>query len=138
MQVAAVFAAVGLFLVFAGIRSRRAGSAFAGRAQRAPGVVTGLHSRVATRSSTGTTLFPVVRFTLPDGRVVEAESSIGSTPPAAREGDSVTVLYDPDEPTVVLLERQVGTGRVVSGCVTAFGAAFAVLGVLVAVAALVI
>jgi hypothetical protein len=42
-------------------------------------------------------LYPVVRFTTADGRTVQFVSSSGSSSPPA-VGDSVDVLYDPDDP----------------------------------------
>jgi Protein of unknown function (DUF3592) len=41
---------------------------------------------------------PVVRFTTAEGRAVEFVSSLGSSPPSHSKGDSVEVLYDPDDP----------------------------------------
>ena len=42
---------------------------------------------------------PIVRFTLADGYHVEHKSSSGSNPPLFKIGDSVELLYLPEEPS---------------------------------------
>ena len=42
--------------------------------------------------------FPVVEFTLPDGRVIRARTHTGRNPAPAKTGETVTVLYDPLRP----------------------------------------
>lgn len=65
--------------------------------QSAPGRVVDL---VGKRDSEGDELFyPTVEFTLPDGTVQTVEIPEGTRPAAHAEGDAVTVLYDPDDPT---------------------------------------
>lgn len=46
---------------------------------------------------------PVVAFTGPNGPV-EFQSSVGSSPPAFRVGEVVTVLFDPARPTEAQLD----------------------------------
>jgi hypothetical protein len=70
--------------------------------------------------------FPVLRFSLPDGRTVETQSSWGTNPPAAKPGAQVTVLYDPADPTSASLPAG-GSSAVVSGVIIGLG------GILVAV-----
>jgi hypothetical protein len=41
----------------------------------------------------GSTYYPVVRFSTPEGASVEFRDAMGSSPPAYREGDPVNVLY---------------------------------------------
>ncbi|MDB6090552.1 MAG: hypothetical protein JWN85_3336 [Gammaproteobacteria bacterium] len=41
----------------------------------------------------GATYYPVVEFTVQDGATVQFRDSMGSNPPAYREGDVVRVLY---------------------------------------------
>jgi Protein of unknown function (DUF3592) len=55
---------------------------------------------VRTRDRDDTTyLFaPVVEFRTVDGRSIEFESAVRSYPPAYRTGQTVSVVYDPDEP----------------------------------------
>lgn len=48
---------------------------------------------------------PVVRFTLPDGEVVEARTLYGSDPAPSRPGRQELVRYDPSDPTRVALAR---------------------------------
>lgn len=54
--------------------------------------------RVRDMDNTGYLFAPVVRFETLAGTSVEFESSLRSNPPAYRKGQSVSVLYDPDEP----------------------------------------
>lgn len=67
-----------------------------------------------------------LRFSLPDGRTVETQSSWGTNPPAAKPGAQVTVLYDLSDPTSASLPAG-GTSAVVSGVIIALG------GILIAV-----
>jgi hypothetical protein len=68
---------------------------FVAGAERATGTVIDLSRET---DSEGTVTFnPVVRFTTADGRTVQFVSSSGSSSPA-EVGDSVDVLYDPDDP----------------------------------------
>ncbi|MEN9206915.1 MAG: DUF3592 domain-containing protein [Gloeomargarita sp. GMQP_bins_120] len=43
--------------------------------------------------------YPVVVYTLPDGRRLEVVARTGSTPPRYRIGQRVEVLYDPQNPS---------------------------------------
>src|SRR3954447_13614491 len=124
-------AAVGVALVVAGVRSQRETTRFTAAARRTTGVVTGLrrHSGGDARPS----VFPVVRFSLPDRRTVEAESRYGAQPPPAREGETVSVLYDPADPTRMQLDHAEGAGRFYSALLVFLGAGLAGLGLLVAV-----
>jgi hypothetical protein len=103
----AVFAGIGAILVVAGILITRANRRFARGAARAPGHITGVRWKpVGPPADTTMTGFPELRFTLPDGRVVETVSRSGTTLQTMREGKAVTVLYDPADPA----QAQVGTG----------------------------
>jgi hypothetical protein len=42
--------------------------------------------------------FPVLRYRTQQGATKEVVSSVGSTPPRYKEGDSVVILYDPAKP----------------------------------------
>ena len=116
----AAFAGIGALLFAIGVAITRSNRAFARRALRAPGQVTGVHS-----SAGGTTAiaYPQLRFALPDGRVVEIAARTGTNFERLREGDAVTVLYDPADPT----KARVDSRRASAGA-TLLGAAFLVLG----------
>ena len=49
-------------------------------------------------SSSGGAYYPIVRFLLRTGETFEFRSSVGSSPPSYRRGESVRVLYDPTAP----------------------------------------
>lgn len=102
-----VAVAAGLLFGMRGRRQRAEAAAFAATAQSATAEVTDLrlrHQRYHRQHNDGFWL-PVVRFTLPDGRVVEAETMTGSAPAPARVGERVEVRYDPDDPRRVNLAR---------------------------------
>ncbi|RCG26789.1 DUF3592 domain-containing protein [Sphaerisporangium album] len=63
-----------------------------------------------------------------NGQYVEAETGVGSSPPSARVGDRVTVLYDPAGPDRIRLEGFWAGGNGV-------GVLFAFLGLVFLVAA---
>src|SRR5687767_13322061 len=69
---------------------------FLASAERADGRVIEL---VARRGDDGTTYAPKVRFTTKDGAQETFTSSSSSNPPSHREGDAVTVLYEPERPS---------------------------------------
>lgn len=48
--------------------------------------------------ATGSRYDPVFQFTTADGRTMEVEDSLGSNPPQFRVGQSINVLYDPNNP----------------------------------------
>ena len=128
------FIAFGLLFTFIGVRGRRQAKAFRARAARANGVVTEVRTRFEDTGpgvDTGNSLryYPVVRFSLPDGRVVDTETP-GAAPSPAKQGAQVTVLYDPGAPTNAVLDSGWSDGTTGSGCITAFGIVFAVLGAL--------
>jgi hypothetical protein len=75
--------------------------------------------------------YPVVRFALPDGRVVEAQTVYGADPAPTRPGRTEPVRYDRDDPTRVMLARGVTQAGMLGWLFTALGAA----GVLVGLAA---
>lgn len=54
--------------------------------------------RVRDSDNTGYLFAPVVRFKTVDGATVEFESSLRSNPPVYHTGQTVAVVYDPDEP----------------------------------------
>jgi hypothetical protein len=120
----AVFAGIGALLVAAGIVVARANRRFDRRALRAPGRVTGVRwdaiGPPANRTMTG---FPELRFTLPDGREVETVARTGTTFEAMKEGEAVTVLYDPADPRQARVDS-----RTAAGGATAVGVGFIATG----------
>jgi hypothetical protein len=54
--------------------------------------------RVRDSDSKGYLYTPLVRFRTWDGNTIEFQSSLRTNPPAYRTGETVTVLYDPNEP----------------------------------------
>jgi hypothetical protein len=76
----------------------------------------------------------VLRFRLPDGRVVETEGRMGTSAVTVRTGQQVTVLYDPAQPTRARVEGPFGGGAALAhGCIGSLGALFAGVGVLLIV-----
>lgn len=73
---------------------------------------------------------PVVRFALPDGRVVEAETMTGSRPAPATEGQQVRVRYDPADPTRVSLAQGLAQKSNLGGLQMALGIGISVLGLM--------
>jgi len=123
----AVFAGIGAILFAAGVLVTRANRRFVRGAARAPGHITGIRwDAIGPQGHVTMTGFPELRFTLPDGRVVETVSQSGTTLQAMREGEAVTVLYDPADPTTA----QVGTGArtVVGVALIAIGGIAVLLG----------
>lgn len=124
---------VGAIFVVLGLRSASALRRFRRTAQRAPGIVLDLMlDSAGAPGNTSFLYFPVVRFWLPDRRVVDFRSPQGSTPAAVRKGQQVTVLYDPVDPTNARLEG-VLAGGCLSSVLVVFGAAFVLLAVAIAV-----
>jgi hypothetical protein len=104
---AAVAAAAGVYFLTWGARGRRTATAFQRTAVGATAEVTELRLRHQShnREHDDGYWVPVVRFALPDGRVVETETLVGSMPAPARVGETVEVRYDPDDPRRVDLRH---------------------------------
>jgi hypothetical protein len=96
------FILFGLVFVLIGSLASARDRAYRRRAERVPGVVIDLrgHWTSGSGSQTGgyTAYHPVLEFRLLDGRPARVESFRGTNPPKVRPGQSVTVLYDPDDP----------------------------------------
>ncbi len=71
--------------------------------------------------------YPVVRFRTADGREVETQTMMGTSFKRVREGEPVTVLYDPKDPTHAQLERSGGLVIVLGVAQCLFGAGFCVM-----------
>jgi hypothetical protein len=118
----AAFVGVGLVLLAVGVLMARSHRRFTRRARRAPGVVTGVRwDAVGPPAQTTMTGLPELRFTLPDGRVVETVARTGTTLDAMKEGKPVTVLYDPEDPA---------KAQIVSGGLAVMSGAFIGIGVI--------
>src|SRR3954469_3415152 len=101
----AAFLVLGAALIVAAARMRRGDRRFGRTAARATGTVVGVRWRGGDTPSA----VPVVRFTLPDGRAIEAQSGYGART-APPEGSTVDVLYDPNDPTRFELPGARATG----------------------------
>jgi hypothetical protein len=120
----AVFAGLGALLFALGVAITRANRGFDRRAVRAPGQVTGVRwEAIGTPADRTMTGFPELRFTLPDGREVQTVARTGTTFDTMREGEAVTVLYDPADPGQARVD-----GRSAAAGSTLVGAAFIVIG----------
>jgi hypothetical protein len=119
-------ALLGLGLIWAAVSIRRGDRRFARRARQATGTVIGARWR-GGGGQTAPNAFPVVRFSLPDGRTIEAQSSYGRRT-AVPEGATVSVLYDPADPTRIELEGSRATGTFLAVLLGLIGAGFLGLG----------
>ena len=144
-----LFALGGVLACAAGIWTLVAGWRFSRRAHQAEGVVTGVveyrggggHSAWSGgtwvdgtwtgggsgRSVPRSIYYPVVRFRAADGREVETRAMVGTSFKRVREGDPVTVLYDPKDPTRAQLERSRGLVIVLGVAQCLLGAGFCVI-----------
>jgi Protein of unknown function (DUF3592) len=114
---------VGAGLTWAGIRVLRRTRDFERIAWRASGVVTEV--RWLWREGTNRRYaYPVVRFPLPDGRVVHTESDVGSSPSPVSAGDRVDVLYDPVDPTRARVASTTITSTILSVMLIFIGGGF--------------
>jgi len=116
----------GIGLVVLSAYLQRSTTAFLAKAMRANGVVVEL---AVNHSGTGNsyTYSPVVDFEV-DGQTYKFKDSVGSNPPGYRRGDSVAVLYDPDQPRHARIDRG-KWNRLVPVLVGAFGALLCSLGI---------
>jgi hypothetical protein len=122
------FLIFGAALIVAAARMRRGDRRFAQAAERARGTVVGVRWRGGNHTPSA---FPVVRYTLPDGRTVEAQSSYGARR-AVPEGTAVDVLYDPANPQRIELAGSGATGTFLAVLLGFMGAGFLGLGAILA------
>ncbi|MFG1874372.1 DUF3592 domain-containing protein [Sphaerisporangium sp. NPDC049003] len=92
-------------------------------AHRVPGQVVRLRP---SHSSEGTVYYPTIRFTTADGRPVEVEGNVGSSPPIAPVGAEVPVLYDPARPDRMRVDTMLG-GNLIGMVFAGTGAVFLVV-----------
>lgn len=135
MIVPLLFTVGGLVFARMGIRILRSARRFEAVAVRSHGTVTDLRFRSVGRQVGGGTWYPVLRFDTADGRHIETEGLYGRSPPPAKRGDEVTVLYDPADPTKAALEGKLGGGPLGTIFVV-LGLFLAALGVTIGVVAL--
>jgi hypothetical protein len=114
---------VGAGLTWGGIWFLRRTRRFERVAWRAPGVVTEVRWHWREEFSERYA-YPVVRFPLPDGRVVHTESDVGSSPSPVRAGDRVDVLYDPADPTRARVSSTTVTSTILSVMLIFIGGGF--------------
>lgn len=112
-----------LMLVISGIATVNT-SLTLSREKSAPGVVLQLIER--QDSSGNVFYYPVVEYTLPDGKLTRATISEGSWPASYYQGQQVTVRYSPERPLVARIQSTSGTLgmwtlSIITGCL---GAAF--------------
>jgi hypothetical protein len=127
------FVLIGGAMVAFALRAKRARARWEASASRAPGEVTDLRWQSVGHAGDRTPLaFPVLRFSLPDGRTVETQSTWGTNPPPAKPGAQVTVLYDPADPTRASVPAG-GTASIVSWVIVALGGLLVLVGLAAAV-----
>lgn len=66
-----------------------------------PGIVVGLQENY---DSDGSTYTPIVQFRMGSGQSIEFASSYSSSPPAYRVGETVTVVYPPENPEKAIIK----------------------------------
>lgn len=91
------FIPIGLMLVLGAAWTVWSTKTWVAHAIEVPGKVIEM-VRVRDREDSGYMFAPVVRFQTIEGSTVEFESGFRSNPPAYHTGQTVSVLYDPDEP----------------------------------------
>lgn len=103
---------VGLLFMAAGIYGFFKNRSLARTGLRADAEVVDLHIRVSYDGETGTsrTYYPIVRFRTADGQEVQARTRAGGSPPPARPGDQVRVVYQPGNPQTVSIDTVMGRG----------------------------
>jgi hypothetical protein len=88
---------IGLLLLLAAAWSVWTTKAWLARAVEVQGSVIEM-VRVRDSDNTGYLFTPLVRFRTAEGKVIEFQSGVRTNPPAYRTGQTVSVLYDPEEP----------------------------------------
>ncbi|MGY4720630.1 DUF3592 domain-containing protein [Naumannella cuiyingiana] len=115
-----VAAVVGAAFVLMGWSAMRRARALRRDGVRASGQVVALDVDHDWSMDRGASVsYPVVEFALRDGRIHRARSDVGSSPAPAREGDQVTVYYDPADPDRFTLD---GPGNAIGPLLAAVGA----------------
>jgi hypothetical protein len=125
----AAFILIGVAMMGFATRAKRARARWEAGASRASGEVTDLRWQSVGHAGDRSPLaFPVLRFSLPDGRTVETQSTWGTSPPPAKPGAQVTVLYDPEDPTRASVPAG-GAASFVSWVIVALGLLLLFIGI---------
>ncbi len=127
---------LGLALVAHSVSLRRKEQQFQARACRARGRVVAIEEGPGPVDG-GMLLYPVVEFRAPGGRTVEFRHTVGTYPCWYRVGQSVAVLFDPEEPDRARVDSVLSRslGGLAAGCV---GGAFLVVSLICLVVVLVL
>lgn len=127
------FAVIGVIFLLVGGQGLRGTLSFRRRAKQTEGVVTDMRAR-SSGSRTGgdpnVVYYPVLEFTTQDDCQVETEARSGRSPPPAREGERVTVQYDPADPASADIAGS-SSGLFLYGLFVVLGAGFTVVGLVV-------
>ena len=127
------FAVIGVIFLFMGARGLRGTLSFRRRAKQTEGVVTDVRARSSgSRSGSDVNIvyYPVLEFTTQDGRRVQTEARTGRSPAPAREGDRVSVEYDPEDPASADIAGS-WSGLFLYGLFIVLGSIFTVVGIAV-------
>lgn len=81
------------------VRTKR----FLARARETHGTVVALEESRST-SGNGTAYYPVIHYQTHEGSQHEVTATVGGNPPDFQVGDSVAVLYDPENPETMRLD----------------------------------
>lgn len=121
----------GLILAIAGTNELRKYSSFMKRSRRAQATVVGMERSVGGLGGAAPQYryHPVLKFTTAGGKQIQARTELGTSPPAAREGDRVTAIYDSQNPERVDIAGKGGISLAITLLLTLFG--FALLAVFV-------
>lgn len=127
-------ALIGVIFLLIGVHGFRNTLSFHRRAEEAEGLVTAVRTRSSgTGHDISVVFYPVVEFTTRDGHQVQTETRTGRSPAPAREGDQVTIEYDPEDPASADLAGS-WSGLLLYGIFIGMGTLFTVIGIVVQVA----
>ena len=131
LVVAVVLLALGVYVLRLSRRDSPELQAFHARAVPVQAQVLELRRRVSYRHDGPNEVYraALLRFPLPDGRIVEAESMGASKLAPAQPGETVAVRYDPQDPTRVDLAEGRGRARSQSCALTGLGVLLCFVGV---------
>lgn len=109
LALALVFAAVGAVMIFFGFRKFNDSRGFKATASSAEGTVTGFEMYDAPGIDPREDIhYAMVRFTPEGGEAVEFRGPSRDGPVRLDEGDTVDVLYDPEDPTDARVDSFMG------------------------------
>lgn len=123
------FALLGGIFAVAGLRGAMSWQSFRRRSVTCTGLVTEIRA-VSSKSSDSNSFiyYPVLAFRTVDGKDVQTQAVNGSNPTLLEEGQQVTVLYDPRDPTTAYAGRGPG-GWLVPLVLFVIGAPVAAFGI---------